>query len=92
MKEARKVTKHLLKKKLIACANIYNGVRSLYPWAGQIVEEKETVIIAKTVASHYELIVREVKKIHSYRIPCVIKIHMTANPSYGKWLMGNLKE
>jgi len=88
--EAVKISKHLLNKRLIACSNMY-PVRSMYWWQGKIADEKEFVIIAKTKEKNYKTIKEEVKKIHSYNIPCILKIDAEANKSYAKWIDEELK-
>ena len=50
--EAVKISKHLLDKKLIACSNMH-PIRSMYFWKGKIQDEKEVVIIAKTLEKNY---------------------------------------
>lgn len=84
-KEAKKISKHLLEKKLIACANLH-PIQSLYWWKGKITEDDEIVIMAKTVEKKYKKIKQEVKKIHSYDIPCILKIESKSNDSYNKWV------
>ena len=83
--EAVKISKHLLNKKLIACSNIY-PIRSMYWWDNKIEDEKEFVIIAKTKEKNYEKIKEEVSKLHSYDVPCILKIDAEANESYDKWV------
>lgn len=83
--EARKIARHLLHKKLIACANIFS-VGSLYWWKGKIADEKEFVLIAKTKKNNFEKVKREVEKIHAYKIPCIVKIPVSSNEKYYKWL------
>ena len=87
---ARKVAFHLLEKKLIACANIYEGVNSIYPWEGKIADETECVLIAKTVEKNFEKVKVEVEKIHPYTIPCIVKISVIPNEKYAKWLEGEV--
>lgn len=89
--EAKSVAKHLLKKNLIACANIYNDVDSLYYWEGKLADEKEFILIGKTTEDKYEAIKEEVDKIHSYTTPCIIKIPIQANEKYAGWLLSELK-
>lgn len=84
-KEAEKISRHLLEKRLIACANIF-PIKSLYRWKGKICRDKEFVLIAKAPAGNYAKIKKEVKKIHSYEIPCIIKITAAANPEYAAWV------
>ena len=83
--EAVKISKHLLEKRLIACSNIH-PIRSLYWWEGKIQDEKEVVIIAKTLEKNYGKIKEEVSKLHSYDVPCILKIDAEANESYDKWV------
>ncbi len=68
--EARKIARHLLEKRLIACANIF-PVRSLFWWEGKIEECNEFVIIMKTKAEKFKELREEVKKVHSYSVPCI---------------------
>ncbi len=84
-KEARKISEHLLKKRLIACANIF-PIESMYRWKGKLVDENETVLICKSINRKFSEIKREVKKIHSYEIPCIEKIKTTADSDYEKWV------
>ncbi|RJO59736.1 divalent-cation tolerance protein CutA [Candidatus Parcubacteria bacterium] len=83
---AKKIAKFLLKEKLIACANIYPKVKSLYYWRGKLVEETEVILIAKTVPKKYRDIVKLVEKIHPYSTPCIIKLTVEANKKYSAWL------
>ena len=88
--EAEKISKHLLEKRLIACANLH-PIRSLYWWQGKIQDDNETVIIAKTLEKNYNKIKEEVKKMHPYDVPCILKIDAEANESYDKWVKEEVK-
>ena len=88
--EAVKISKQLLDKKLIACSNMH-PIRSMYHWDGKAQDDKEFVIIAKTKEKNYKEIKEEVQKLHSYDIPCILKINAEANESYGKWVNEEVK-
>lgn len=90
-KEAKKIARHLLEKKLIACGNIF-AIESLYWWEKKIADEKEFVLIAKTIKSNYTKVKKEVEKIHPYSIPCIIKIPVSSNIEYFDWLAKNMKK
>lgn len=90
IKEAKKISKHLLNKRIIACANIH-PIESMYWWKGKIVEELETVIIAKSSSKNFNKIKEEVKKIHSYEIPCILKIDSEANEGYDEWVRKEIR-
>lgn len=84
-KEAKKISMHLLKKRLIACANIF-PIKSLYWWNNKIVNDNENAIIAKTKNKRFERVAAEVRKIHSYAIPCILKIDAISNKEYERWV------
>ena len=83
--EARKISRVLLEKKLVACSNMF-PIESMYWWKGKIEEENEVVILAKTKDKNFDIIKEEVKKIHSYEIPCILKLETEANIDYDKWV------
>ena len=89
-KQARAISKHLLKKRLIACVNIH-PIESMYWWKGKLVDDKEFVIIAKTKKNHIKTIRKEVKKLHSYEVPCIMDIDVDANEDYLKWVKKEVK-
>ncbi len=83
--EAKKISKHLLEKRLVACTNIH-PIESMYWWENKLQEDNEVVIIAKTKEENYEKVKEAIKKIHSYEIPCILKIRAEANEEYNKWI------
>lgn len=85
-KEAKSIAIYLLEKRLVACINIF-PIKSLYRWKGKVISKKEFVLIAKAPGRNFDKIKREVKKIHSYSIPCVIKISADANKEYLSWII-----
>ena len=82
---AKKVANHLLKKKLIACANIF-PIQSTYSWKGKVKNAKEYVALVKTRQGYWELVKAEVQKIHPYKVPCLIRLEAEANHEYERWL------
>ena len=88
--EAVKISKHLLSKRLIACSNIH-PTRSMYWWNEKIQDKREFVIMAKTLEKNHKAIKKEVSKLHSYNIPCILKIDAEANESYDKWVKEEVK-
>lgn len=84
-KEAKRITKRLLEKRMIACANIF-PVESMYRWEGRIKNDKEAVIIAKTKDGMFEALKDEIKRMHSYDTPCILRIDAEANPQFENWV------
>ncbi|HIH42570.1 TPA: divalent-cation tolerance protein CutA [Candidatus Woesearchaeota archaeon] len=84
-KEAQKIAKHLLDKKLIACANILSS-KSLYKWKGKLEKQNEAILLLKTTEGKFESVKENVKKLHSYKIPCILKLKADVNSEYLDWL------
>ena len=84
-KEAEKISRALLDEKLIACADFFES-NSIYNWKGKRVKGKEFVIFAKTTEAKAAQAEKKVKEIHSYEIPCIIKIPVKANKEYEEWV------
>jgi periplasmic divalent cation tolerance protein len=89
-KEARKISVHLLKKRLIACANIFQ-IKSMYWWQGRITNDRETAILAKTNNKNFDKVVKEAERMHSYQIPCIVKLDAKSNKKYESWASSELK-
>ena len=85
MEEARKVVNYLLEKGLIACANFFN-MESSFRWKGSIETEKEVVTILKTKDKNWNEVKEEIKRIHTYQLPCIIKIEGNANKEFEEWV------
>lgn len=85
-KEAEKIAKHLLSKKLIGCANVLPST-SLYNWKGKLKKTKESILICKTFGEKLSKIEKEVRKLHSYKIPLIASLKIEdANKDYLEWL------
>ena len=89
-KEARKLSMHLLRKRLIACANIF-PIKSMYWWNNKIANGKENATMAKTSNKNFRKVEDEVKKLHSYQIPCILRIDAKANKEYEQWSITEMK-
>ena len=89
-KEAEKISSHLLKKRLIACSNMF-PVRSMYRWNQKIMNSAEYAVLAKTNNKNYKKAADEIKKIHSYEIPCILMIDAKANKEYEEWVNREVK-
>jgi len=87
MEEGNKIAKHLVENKLAACCNIVPEIRSIYKWEGKICDDKEVLIIVKSVKNSFYYIVEEVRKIHSYSVPKIICVDITDGFSdYMNWI------
>lgn len=89
--QAMDIAAHLLKKKLIACANIIPST-SMYFWEGKLETKEEHIILAKTTASKYTVIEKAVLGLHSYTCPCITAWKIDKyNKNYEQWVKQMVK-
>ncbi|NGP88632.1 divalent-cation tolerance protein CutA [Fodinibius halophilus] len=92
--EAKSIGRTLVEEKLAACVNIVDGMEAIYRWKGEIVEDSETILIAKTPYHNVKELTKRVKELHSYECPCIISLQLTeqeGNDDYQQWLIKNSK-
>lgn len=85
--EAAKIARALVGERLAGCVNIIKNIRSIYSWQGNVEDEEEVLMIAKTQRSLFENLLRKVKELHSYTVPEIIAIPIIeGSEDYLKWL------
>lgn len=90
--EARSIGETLVKEKIAACVNIIPSVESIYWWKGSVENEKESVLLVKTREDFVGRVVKRVKELHSYDVPCVDVIPITGgNKNYLEWVDESLR-
>ena len=91
-KEARRIADSLLKKRLVACANIVTEVESSFWWKGRVEKAKEVLLLMKTLEANFRKVEAQVKSLHSYEVPEVIAIPIAAgSKSYLDWIVESVR-
>lgn len=94
VKQAKEIARHLMGKRLVACANIFPEMMPMFfgpPKSGIIDEGKEVVLIVKTIENKFDEVDIEVSKIHNYDVPCVFSIPVEkVSKKYFEWLKGEI--
>lgn len=89
--EAKKIASELLIQKKAACVSIFPKGDSFFWWEGKIEESKEYLLIAKTISSLLDDLIKVVKEIHSYEVPEIIALPVIGgNENYLNWLHDEL--
>jgi len=74
MDEARKIGRELVTSRLAACVNILDNMNSIYLWDGELREDMEVVMIAKTTGERVAQVVARVMALHSHDCPCIVSL------------------
>ncbi len=70
--EAIRMAETVVTERLAACANILDGVTSIFHWEGKLCCENEAVLILKTTEEKTNSLTARIKKLHSYECPCIV--------------------
>lgn len=85
--KARKVAGLLVEEGLAACVNLVPGLRSIYRWKGEILDEPETLLIIKTTAEQAGSVAARLPELHPYEVPELLALTPTAGLApYLAWL------
>jgi len=86
-RECARIARHLLERRLIACASLVPQIRSLYTWEGKIADERECLMVLKSSREMFSELQAEIEKLHSYSVPEIIALPIVAgSPNYLTWI------
>jgi periplasmic divalent cation tolerance protein len=85
--EALVIGRTVVQERLAACANVLDGMTSIYWWQGALEQAGEAALILKTRAELVERLTARIKELHSYECACVVALPIVAgNPAYLDWI------
>jgi len=91
-KEAEKIGRHLLKKRLIVCAKVAGKVESRFWWKGKIDKTDEILLFLASKEGKFDAIEKEILKLHSYEVPEILSIKVdNVHKPYLDWLRKEIK-
>jgi periplasmic divalent cation tolerance protein len=86
--EAAKLAKLLVEAHLAGCVQMLPQIESVYRWHGKVERQTEVLLIAKTTRSKFAELERRVRAAHSYEIPEIVALPVTAGSApYLQWLL-----
>ena len=90
--EATNIGKKLVTSKLAACVNILDNMHSIYLWEGEIQDDREVVIIAKTTEDRVPELIEKVRSMHSYECPCIVSLPVSGGyQPFLNWIAKEVK-
>src|SRR5215213_1626757 len=84
---AARIAEQLVTERLVACANILPGVRSIYRWKEVVEEASETAVIFKTTRSRWVELQQKLRELHPYEVPEIVALNVADGfPAYLQWV------
>jgi periplasmic divalent cation tolerance protein len=84
--DARRVAGVLLAEKLVACVQLMD-IESHYAWKGEIRNELEVMLLAKTRSALFPRIIERIKALHPYETPEIVAQSFSAGfAPYLDWI------
>ena len=89
--DARALVTALLEERLIACATLIPGARSIYRWQGAQADEAEVVVLLKTDSACWDALRAAVERRHPYEVPELLALPVAQGlDRYLSWLAGEV--
>jgi periplasmic divalent cation tolerance protein len=91
--DAERISKLLLERKLIACAQITGPITSLYRWKGATTSATEFSLSLKTTPSCAEVVKALLSREHPYDLPEIVvqEVDNSSN-EYSQWVYGEVQQ
>ena len=83
---AKSIAKLLVENQLAACVQMF-PIESVYIWQDKVCDETEIMLLIKSKTELFDKISALIKKNHTYEVPEIIQIPITAGlPEYLQWV------
>lgn len=81
----------LVEERLAACVNRFD-CRSTFRWDGEVLQEEEVVLLAKTTDERYDELEERVEAAHPYDVPCIERFDEAgALESFEAWIAESVR-
>ena len=89
----RRLAHALVSEGLAACVNLVPGIRSIYRWEGEVREEEEVLLLAKTRSDRCAALAARVRDLHPYDLPEVVVLPASGGSrDYLEWVIAETSE
>ena len=89
--EADRIAGVLLENRAASCVQM-TPIVSLYHWQGKIERANEIRLVIKTTDALYPRVESLIRENHSYEVPQIVKLHISAGlPEYLDWISEETK-
>ncbi len=85
--DAEAISASLVDEGVVACANLFPQIKSIYKWQDQLKTETEVAVLLKTSDQAVSQASARLKDLHPYECPCIVVIDVAAgHPLFDQWI------
>ncbi|MFZ3201288.1 MAG: divalent-cation tolerance protein CutA [Candidatus Acidiferrales bacterium] len=91
-REAHRIARALVERRLAACANIVPApVGSIYRWKGKVESASEFLLLIKTSRRKFTALEKAVRALHHYDVPEIVALPIAAGSrDYLAWIADSI--
>ncbi len=91
--DAQRLAQQLVQRRLAACVQIESAIRSVYRWEGQLQDDTEYRLTAKTTRPRFAALCACLEDIHPYDVPEIIATPVVCGgAAYLNWVAEQVSE
>ena len=84
---AARIARALVEERLAACVNRLTGMDSTYRWQGNILDEREVLLVIKTTRERFGALRQRLVELHPYEVPELVALEIRDGHSpYLDWI------
>ncbi len=88
---ARSIAAALVAERRAACVNIVGPLRSVFSWQGEVCDQSELLLLAKTTEAAWQALEARIVELHPYDVPEIIAAPVTAgSAAYLDWVAASV--
>ncbi|MCE9605858.1 MAG: divalent-cation tolerance protein CutA [Planctomycetia bacterium] len=81
----------LVRRGLVACAQVGGPIASMYRWHGQIETTEEWTLTLKTRRDRFDAVATAIRELHTYEMPEIVAFDIVAtSAAYLQWIEENV--
>jgi periplasmic divalent cation tolerance protein len=84
---ALRLARRLVEERLAACVQVIDPIRSVYRWKGEVQEEPEALLLAKSSQERVPRIHELLRREHPYELPELVSVPISGGSAeYLRWI------
>jgi periplasmic divalent cation tolerance protein len=88
--DARRLARELVERRLAACVQVEEGLRSYYHWQGKLCDDPEVRLTIKTLPACESALRAYFTEHHPYDVPQFLAVTLRASEDYAAWARGEV--